>query len=322
MIDVAAAIIEKEGKVLAARRKQGCHMAGFWAFPGGKIEPGETLAQCLRRELEEEFCIKAEVGEKVGENIHHYDTISIRLIPCKATHISGDFELIDHDKIVWLAPEKLNSLEWAPADIPLIDCYLAQLTTQSYYQQNAQLYTNETKQMSIAAVRNTFLEQVNPGGHLLDLGCGSGRDSKWFIEAGYAVTPLDGSAELAALATEYIGHPVVVMPFQAMDFDNEFDGIWACASLLHCPKSQMKDVMQRVMTALKPGGVVFASFKWGNEETVDAKGRFINNYTEDSLRVLLEGIETADIIRLWSETSILRDAEQRWVSVLIRKEFN
>lgn len=123
MIKVAAAIIEKQNTVLAARRKPGSHQAGFWEFPGGKIEAGETPQQCLERELFEEFGIQSRIGCKVGENTHHYEDKSICLMAYIAQHTGGDFELRDHDQISWLTIDKLDSVDWAPADIPLVDAY-------------------------------------------------------------------------------------------------------------------------------------------------------------------------------------------------------
>jgi 8-oxo-dGTP diphosphatase len=120
-IDVAAAIILVDGKVFAARRKSGVHLAGYWEFPGGKIESGETPEQCLSRELHEELCITTKVGKYVGESLYDYGSKVVRLIAYQVEHIEGDFQLIDHDELCWLAADELESVEWAPADIPLVE---------------------------------------------------------------------------------------------------------------------------------------------------------------------------------------------------------
>ena len=120
-IDVAAAIIFKDNKVFAARRKPGIHLAGYWEFPGGKVERGETPKQCLFRELQEELCVTTKVGQYVGESLYDYGTKIIRLLAYQVEHIEGKFELIDHDEFCWLAAGELGSVEWAPADIPIVE---------------------------------------------------------------------------------------------------------------------------------------------------------------------------------------------------------
>ncbi len=119
MTIVTAAIIEKDSKVLLARRKSDQKLAGKWEFPGGEVEDGESPEECLKRELEEEFGIQAEVGEYITSNKHHYDHISIELIAFHVTYISGSFELVDHEEIQWAKPEELLDYDLAEADIPI-----------------------------------------------------------------------------------------------------------------------------------------------------------------------------------------------------------
>ena len=119
-ITVTAAIMIKAGKILAARRKPDTHMAGYWEFPGGKIEKGETPEACLSRELFEEFNIVAKVGAFFGENTFDYGTKVIQLLAYRVEHVSGEFELMAHDELRWLLPDELDQVEWAPADVPLV----------------------------------------------------------------------------------------------------------------------------------------------------------------------------------------------------------
>lgn len=318
MIKVAAAIIEKDNTVLAARRKPGTHMAGYWEFPGGKIEKNETPEQCLVRELFEEFTIQSRIGKLSGENIHRYCDKTIHLAAYLVEHIGGEFELKDHDEMRWLTLDELNTVDWAPADIPLVEIYKAQKSTQSFYQSNAEHYFVETQAMSMSEELELFTEQLEPGAHILDLGCGSGRDSKFFIDQGFKVTAIDGSSELAKKASEYLGQTVEEKLFQHIEYDREFDAVWACASLLHCPKHQLLDVLKRVIRALKPGGLLFMSFKHGEQESFDNKGRYFNNQTEASLGELLMQIDRAYIQKIWSKTAELRGAQQVWVSGFVR----
>jgi mutator protein MutT len=122
-IIVTAAIMVKSSKVFAARRSPGSHMAGYWEFPGGKIEAGETAEECLTRELFEELGIVTKVGKFFGESTHDYGTKTIQLLAYKVEHVSGEFELMVHDKLRWLSLYELDEVKWAPADIPLVALY-------------------------------------------------------------------------------------------------------------------------------------------------------------------------------------------------------
>ncbi len=122
IITVICGIIKNaEGKMFIARRKQDKSLGGKWEFPGGKIEKDETREECLQRELNEEFNMQVKVGEKLGENEHHYENFSIRLIAYNCEFISATYELIDHDAFEWVSKESLKNYELAEADIPLIN---------------------------------------------------------------------------------------------------------------------------------------------------------------------------------------------------------
>lgn len=121
MLNVAAALIVKSGCVFAARKKPGLPLAGYWEFPGGKVESGETPEQCLERELLEELGIRCQVGALLGESVYDYGDKIVRLMGFYTTHIAGAFLLKDHDRCVWLPPRELAGLRWAPADIPLVE---------------------------------------------------------------------------------------------------------------------------------------------------------------------------------------------------------
>lgn len=319
MINVTAAIIEKEGKILAARRKSGSHLAGYWEFPGGKLEDGETPEECLRRELAEEFKIDSSIGLFVGESVYDYGNKVIRLLAYLVEHLDGEFQLIDHDELRWLSFYELDELRWAPADIPLMQQYKALASTSAYYRSNAATYCKETIDYKLQDIYSRFLEFIPEKGHVLDLGCGSGRDSKVFKDAGYVVTAMDASNDVATYAEKTIGQPVLVSSFQDMSFSGEFDGVWACASLLHCPRTQITNVLYRVAKSLKPNGVAYISFKWGNDETIDDKGRYFNNYTLESIHDLIDQVENLAVIDEWADSKPLREIEQKWINVLLRQ---
>ena len=116
---VTAAVMEKDGRILIARRKRGDRMADKWEFPGGKLEKGETPEACLRREMREEFGIDVVVGPFFGRSLHSYPHGEIDLMAYRVTHLSGDFHLHDHEEILWVSPADLNSYDFSAADIPI-----------------------------------------------------------------------------------------------------------------------------------------------------------------------------------------------------------
>jgi mutator protein MutT len=319
IINVTAALIVKGGKVLAARRRPGKHLEGYWEFPGGKLEKNETPEGCLERELTEEFSISSRVGAYIGESVYDYGEKIVRLLGYEVEHTAGDFELVDHDELRWLEIDQLADVKWAPADIPLVELYEARVRAVGYYSTNAIEYCEETSGFDVGDLYRPFLEHLSPGAHILDLGCGSGRDSKAFREMGYDVTSVDGSAEIAAWASDFTGYPVAVKTFQQVDYKEEFDGVWASASLLHCHQDQLQDVIQRILVGLKGKAVAYISFKWGASPSVDDRGRHFTNHTNQSLRQLLENFSNAEILQIWDSEMVLRGQPQKWAYAIIRK---
>lgn len=120
MIDVVAGIIQKEGKFLLARRKPGSHLEGFWEFPGGKVEAGETPELSLVRELAEELSISTRTGAFLAESVHDYGDKQVRLMAFFSTYLGGDLILESHDKVQWVSVDEIESFLLAPADIPLV----------------------------------------------------------------------------------------------------------------------------------------------------------------------------------------------------------
>ncbi|HBA60902.1 MAG TPA: hypothetical protein DCZ92_08790 [Elusimicrobia bacterium] len=124
MKQVTAAVMEKDGKLLLAQRRQGDALAGKWEFPGGKIEPGETPEACLRRELKEEFGIDTKIGAFICASRFEYKHLPIELLAYRVTHLSGEFKLNDHDRIEWVAPGDLLKYDLSSADIPVAQALL------------------------------------------------------------------------------------------------------------------------------------------------------------------------------------------------------
>lgn len=116
---VTAAVIFDGTKVLLARRGPGEKMAGYWEFPGGKVEAGETLQECLVRELREEFGFSSQVFEIIAESEYHYEQGAIKLIGLRAEILEGEIIATVHDAVDWVEISCLTEYLLAPADIPI-----------------------------------------------------------------------------------------------------------------------------------------------------------------------------------------------------------
>ncbi len=194
------------------------------------------------------------------------------------------------------------------------------MSTLDYYNQNHEAYYADTVHADVSALYARFEPLLPPGAKIIDIGCGSGRDAKHFMEAGYAVTAIDGSRELCKQAEELLGIPVQCMLFQEIDYDAEFDAAWACSSLLHVPKAELPDVMRRIGKALKPGGVFYASFKYGDSERVSS-GRFFSDYTEDDLPTMTGAADSLSLVEYWISADVRKDrANEKWLNVIWEKE--
>jgi len=121
MTEVVCGIIYKEDKIFLARKKEGKALAGFWEFPGGKIEKNESPEEALERELNEELGMTVSVQGYLGSNLHQYSSIKIKLIAYNCLFIDATLNLIDHDEYKWVIPSDLMNYQIAPADIPLIN---------------------------------------------------------------------------------------------------------------------------------------------------------------------------------------------------------
>ena len=130
-------------------------------------------------------------------------------------------------------------------------------STLAYYDKNAGEFVRRTRDVDIKATRQAFTALLPPRAHILDAGCGSGRDAAAFLYEGFTVTAFDGSVAMAELASAGTGLRVLQLTFGQVAFDAVFDGIWACASLLHLPTDHLDDAVARLIAALKPAGILF-----------------------------------------------------------------
>lgn len=191
--------------------------------------------------------------------------------------------------------------------------------TLQYYNKNAAKFFQQTVDVDMSALHERFLRCVPAGGTILDAGCGSGRDGKAFLAQGYRVVAFDASPELAVLATEFLGQPVAVRTFAEVDEVDAYDGIWACASLLHLPMVELPAALARLWTALKPGGVLYLSFKEGEGERQKG-GRHFTDLQQEKLQKLLDGLSDKESCALWQTSDCRRERTDTWLNALIRRK--
>ncbi len=192
-------------------------------------------------------------------------------------------------------------------------------STLEYYNSKAKDFVSDTVAVAFTEIQDIFLEYIPVGGKILDFGCGSGRDTKYFISKGYDVDAIDGSEELCKIASEYAGIQVKQMLFQELNVSEEYDGVWACASILHVEKAKLPDVMKKMASATKKGGVVYSSFKYGDFEGV-RNGRFFTYLTEESFGELLRKVPELVIEKLWISADVRAErGEERWLNIMLRK---
>lgn len=189
-----------------------------------------------------------------------------------------------------------------------------------YYNKYANLYFESTVDLDMEETLEKFVEHLPEGGEILDLGCGSGRDSLTFIQHGFDVTAIDGSKELCELASIHIGQDVLTMEFDQLDFHEVFDGIWACASLLHIPSEELKDIFEKVILGLKPGGVLYMSFKHG-DFCGFRNGRYFNDFKTKTMRDFLSKFEELEILDIWKSEDVKGELnDELWLNVLVKKK--
>lgn len=191
--------------------------------------------------------------------------------------------------------------------------------TIDYYNNNAESFTAGTIEVDFQETQEHFLGKLPAQGRILDFGCGSGRDTKYFMKRGFQVEAIDGSSELCRIASAFTGIQVKEMLFQDLEAVNCYDGIWACSSILHLPKNNLKTVMMKMHNALKYDGIIYASFKYGQFEGM-RNGRYFTDFTEEAFKAFLVDIQGIKLEEYWI-TSDVRPGreEEKWLNLILRK---
>ena len=190
--------------------------------------------------------------------------------------------------------------------------------TKQYYQDNAQAFFDSTVNADMSAHYEHFLKYVPEHGRILDFGCGSGRDTKAFLQRGYLVDAVDGSSEMCRLASELCNIQVRCMDFTDLNDVNKYDAIWACASLLHVAKTQLPAVLIKMRDALVNGGVMYISFKHGDYEG-ERNGRFFLDLTPETFSNLISSIPGLVVVEDWFTEDVRPENSTRWYNVIVQK---
>ncbi len=187
-----------------------------------------------------------------------------------------------------------------------------------YYNQNAADYFERTVDINMQEYWNIFTSLLPEEGSILDLGCGSGRDSEFFISQGFDVTAMDASEGMCDLASIHIGQDVLKLSFEEMDFDEVFDGIWACASLLHVPSDEIENIFQKVIKSLKVNGALFMSVKYGDFEG-ERDGRYYTDYRTRTLKDLILRHDNMELIDIQKCEDLKCSKDSQWIYVIARR---
>ena len=238
-----------------------------------------------------------------------------------ATVAEGKLRLLEHEAAKWLEYSELGSVDWLPADLELLPKLAAGMVDKNveYYNENADSFFAGSVNADMSDSRKKFLSYLPEKAHILDAGCGSGRDSKAFLDAEYDVVSFDASTEMCKRASELTGREVVNMRFEDMSFADEFDGIWASATLLHVPMTELPKIMLKINAALKDGGVMYASFKYGDGTKMRGERKF-SDFNEKSIVPLFENAGFTILSNEVGNDNRPGRESEMWIEVIASKE--
>ena len=191
--------------------------------------------------------------------------------------------------------------------------------TIDYYNENAKKFIDGTVAVDFKHIQDTFLDLLPEHATILDFGCGSGRDTKYFLEQGCMIDAMDGSLELSKAASKYTGINVKHMLFQELNEKEKYDGIWACASILHVKKEELPEIIRKMSMAAKANGIIYLSFKYGDFEG-ERNGRYFTDMTEESMAKLLVDFPEFTVEKQWITGDVrVGRGDERWLNMILRK---
>ena len=336
--------IVKDGKMLIQKRNPDkYHSGGLWSNTGCSHQrKGEELTESVHRRMLEEMGFDCPVEELFS--FVYRTQFSSELIEYEYDHVfagSYDGEVSvnpeEASEVRWISFEQLgeelvktpeNFTSWFIICAPkVMKKYGKGLSsTLDYYDRNSAKFVSDTVNIAFTGIQDRFLSYLEPGSLILDFGCGSGRDSRYFLSKGFRVEACDGSQEMARIASETAGIPVRRMLFEELSEVERYDGIFACASILHVPYSGLADILVKIERALKKGGTAYISFKYGDFEG-ERSGRYFTDMNEERLRERLAAAAAIGagpglkIIESWITGDARPGREkEKWLNVILRKD--
>ncbi len=191
--------------------------------------------------------------------------------------------------------------------------------TLDFYNTNADKFVEGTVSVDFSATQKRFLDKLSDGACILDFGCGSGRDTKFFLNQGFCVEAIDGSKELCKMSSQYTGIEVKQMLFQELAEIEKYDGIWACSSILHLSKQELLSVFEKMVIALKKNGVIYTSFKYSEFEG-KRNGRYFTDFTIELFKEFSKNIDDISIEEYWITEDVRPGrGEEKWLNLILRK---
>lgn len=192
-------------------------------------------------------------------------------------------------------------------------------STIEYYNQNAVEFVGATADADMGNIYEEFEKFIDRGASILDLGCGSGRDCKYFKTRGYHVVAVDASIAMCEETRKRASVEVLHLRAEDLVYVEKFDAVWACASLLHVSKRDMQNTLGKVLRALKEKGIFYGSWKYGEGYHVE-KGKYYADYTEKEMRKLIQSLQNAELLKLWVTEDVRGKTKgMRWLNLLVKK---
>ncbi|MCQ2914655.1 MAG: class I SAM-dependent methyltransferase [Alphaproteobacteria bacterium] len=192
--------------------------------------------------------------------------------------------------------------------------------TLEFYKKQANEFVNSTQNLEFSELQNDFISKIKPNGKILDLGCGAGRDSKAFLSKGFDVIAVDASKEMCEVASKFTNLNVINETFQSYTHnDNDLDGIWACASLLHLSKNELPSIFEKYSKMLKINGIFYASFKYGDFNGITHE-RYYTYLTETSFNEIIKDIHSLKVLSLKTTFDVRSDRHnEKWLNIFMEK---